>query len=129
MGKRSFATSISCIDGRIQDPISVWIKKNYHVDFVDTITEPGVDKVISRTEKHEQIAKKVYISISAHGSRLIVVSGHHDCAGNPISEEEHIIQIQRCVKILKLWKGIIDDSNIQIVGVWVDENWQIRRIV
>ena len=40
MADGKFATSISCMDGRIQIPISQWIKENYSVDFVDTITEP-----------------------------------------------------------------------------------------
>ena len=42
MSEGKFATSISCIDGRIQLPLAKWIKENYSVDYVDAITEPGV---------------------------------------------------------------------------------------
>jgi hypothetical protein len=46
MNEQSFATSLSCIDGRVQLPMINWIKEKYSVDFVDTITAPGIDKVI-----------------------------------------------------------------------------------
>ena len=44
MAEGKFATSVSCMDGRIQIPLNKWIKENYSADYVDTITEPGVDK-------------------------------------------------------------------------------------
>ena len=47
MSEGKFATSVSCIDGRIQIPLTNWIKENYSVDYVDTITEPGDDKNIA----------------------------------------------------------------------------------
>ena len=47
MAKGKFATSVSCMDGRIQIPLTNWIKKNFSVDYVDTITEPGIDKLVA----------------------------------------------------------------------------------
>ena len=47
MSNGKFATSISCMDGRIQTPINEWISENYSIDYVDTITEPGVDKKVA----------------------------------------------------------------------------------
>ena len=46
MSEGKFATSVSCIDGRIQFPLASWIKKMHSIDFVDVISEPGVDKKI-----------------------------------------------------------------------------------
>ena len=43
MSDKSFATSLSCMDGRVQLPMIDLIKKKYSVDFVDTITAPGID--------------------------------------------------------------------------------------
>ena len=42
-GSGKFCTSVSCMDGRIQIPIIQWLKENHYVNYVDTITEPGVD--------------------------------------------------------------------------------------
>ena len=33
MAEGKFATSVSCMDGRIQLPLAKWIKENYSVDF------------------------------------------------------------------------------------------------
>lgn len=119
--KETFATSISCIDGRIQQPISEWIRRNHKVDYVDTITEPGLDKRINEESGvAEEIRKKAVISIRAHGSRLVTVSGHADCAGNPVSDERHMEQIREGVQVVESW-----NLGVDVVGIWVDESRQI----
>ena len=67
MNEKSFATSLSCIDGRVQLPMINWIKEKYSVDFVDTITAPGIDKVIFDGDI-ESIKKSIMVSISNHKS-------------------------------------------------------------
>jgi len=123
MANGKFATSISCMDGRIQIPINNWIKKNYSVDYVDTITEPGVEKKISENIDVEQIKSKTEISIYKHKSGVIVVSGHHDCAGNPVSKEEHISQISKGIQIIKSW-----NFDAQVIGIWINENWEVEKV-
>ena len=117
MNEKSFATSLSCIDGRVQLPMINWIKEKYSVDFVDTITAPGIDKVIF-DGNIESIKKSVIISISNHKSSHIVISGHFGCAGNPVSEDEHFIHIKKSVDIVNSW-----NLDADVVGVWIDENF------
>lgn len=125
MGQGIFATAINCIDGRTQFPVSRWIIDNYKVDFVDVITEPGPDKKVSenQAEKITQIKDKVLISVNAHKSNLIAVCGHHDCAGNPITKEEHKVQIKKSVEIIKSW-----NLGVSVLGLWVNEKWSIEMI-
>ena len=123
MSEGKFATSVSCIDGRIQIPLAKWIKQNFSVDFVDSITEPGVDKKVSGGIDLESMKNKVSISINAHKSELIVVSGHYDCAGNPVSNEEHLEQIKQGVDVINSW-----NLGAKVIGVWVDENWNVNQI-
>ena len=120
MGEGKFGTSLSCIDGRVQIPISKWIQENYSLDYVDTITEPGMDKVLATNPDLEPIISKAKISINAHKSGLIVVSGHYNCAANPVSDEEHIALIKKCVQVISSW-----DLNVEVVGVWVDNSWNV----
>ena len=75
MVEGKFATSISCIDGRIQLPLAKWIKENYLVDYVDTITEPGVGKNISKDSVIESTKVKANLIIHAKKSELIVFYG------------------------------------------------------
>jgi carbonic anhydrase-like protein len=123
MAKGKFATSVSCMDGRIQIPLINWIKENFSVDYVDTITEPGIDKKVADNTDLESIKTKVGISINKHESELIVVSGHYDCAGNPVSNEEHITQIKKGIEVISSW-----NLGVKVVGVWVDDTWKINTV-
>ena len=120
-----FGTAINCIDGRTQNPVSQWIKENYSVDYVDTVTEPGSDKVLLEVDygKIEQIKSKILISIKAHNSSLIVIAGHHDCAGNPVSKEEHLTQIKKSINIIKSW-----NFPVKVVGIWVNDQWNVEVV-
>ena len=123
MTKGKFATSVSCMDGRIQIPLTNWIKENFSVDYVDTITEPGIDRQVADNTDLESIKTKVGISINKHESELIVVSGHYDCAGNPVSNEEHITQIKKGIEVISSW-----NLGVKVVGVWVDDTWKINTV-
>jgi carbonic anhydrase len=120
-----FATAISCIDGRVQPPILDWVKKSYFVDFVDAITEPGANKTLSEKniDKIRQLKSKVLISINAHGSKLVVISGHYDCAANIASKELHMVQIQKSINVVKSWK-----LPIMVIGIWINDKWEIEEI-
>ncbi len=120
-----FATSINCIDGRIQLPISNWIKQKYSVDYVDVITHPGSDKIIGEKniEGISEIKTKTLVSINAHNSKLVVISGHHDCAGNPVSKETHLTQIKKSISIIKSW-----NCPVTVIGVWINEQWEIEEV-
>ena len=111
------------MDGRIQIPLAKWIKDNYSVDYVDAITEPGVDKKVADNSDLESIKTKIGISINAHKSELVVVSGHYDCAGNPVSDEEHITQIKNSVKVISSW-----NLDVKVIGVWVDHSWNVNTV-
>ena len=82
----SFCTSIHCIDGRIQEPISQYLKRKFRIKYVDTITEAGPNKILSEIKNkaiQESIFYRISISITQHQSQLIAISGHHGCLGNP----------------------------------------------
>ena len=118
-----FATSINCIDGRIQNVISDWIKKEFSINYVDTITEPGVDKRISDSNIASLLKQKVLISTKVHNSKIIVISGHYDCAANPVSQKEHTDCIIRGMEIINSW-----NFDAKVVGLWIDEKFQIVPI-
>lgn len=123
MLKGTFATVINCMDGRVQLPVANWLKENYHVDYVDVITEPGPDKIISQSQNIDSIKSKVLISVNIHGSSIVVITGHYDCAGNPVSKKEHLEEIKRSTDVVKSW-----NLPVKIFGLWVNEKWEIDII-
>lgn len=121
-----FTTSIHCMDGRIQEPIIKHLKDEYNTSYVDTITEAGPCKIIaegSATKTIDSIIKRTNLSIDKHGSTLIAISGHHDCAGNPTSPKQHLEQIKKSALFLKN-----TFPKIKIVGLWIDSRWQINKL-
>lgn len=126
MENKKFAAVINCIDGRVQAPVVKWLIKEYKVDYVDMITEPGPDKILSDNKDAsliESIKKRVGISVNKHHSELVAITGHYDCAGNPVDEETHKAQVRNAIKIVELW-----GFQIQVIGLWVDETWQVYKI-
>jgi hypothetical protein len=123
-----FGTAINCIDGRVQELVLDYLRKYYSVDWVDVVTEPGVDKLLgmkkSNTERIEYIKKSVKISVEGHNSVVLAIVGHNDCKGNPSTKEEHIVQIQHAVKLIKSWK-----FPLEVVGLWVNEQWKVEAVV
>ena len=118
------ATCLNCMDGRVQLPVLQWIKSNYRVDFVDVITEAGMDGVLSNQEDIREVLRSIAISVNVNKSTRLFVVGHFDCRGNPVEESLHRQQIHNAVNRLKdQW------PNHEIVGLWVNKNWQVEPIV
>lgn len=116
--ERSYATMICCMDGRIHGPLAEWTRKRAGVNYVDAVTEPGADKMLSHSpDVAEQLRKKAALSIRARGSRLLVVAGHAGCAGNPVSEEQHRSDVAESVEIVRGW-----GTGVEVVGVWVSDD-------
>lgn len=122
----SFATVINCMDGRTQLPVNTWVKKKYGVDHVDTVTEPGPNGILAKNEDQailDSMKRRVTISVEKHGSKVVAVVGHHDCAGNPVSEETNKKQIKQAMKTIKKW-----GFPVELVGLWVNEDWRVEEI-
>ena len=64
------------------------------------------------------------ISVNAHGSQTILVAAHHDCAGNPVTKEEHIRMVRDCLNVVKSW----DLPVKEVVGVWINDSWAVEPI-
>lgn len=94
------------------------MKENFKVDYVDLITEPGMDKVLSEGPwiEVERIRDNLEISINAHDSHQVAVVGHFDCAANPVTICKHIQDIVKSTDTVKSW-----GFPIVVVGLWVDE--------
>lgn len=121
----SFATSINCMDGRVQLPVINWMKDTYGVEYIDMITEAGPNKVLleGSAGQLEEIKKKVLVSTEKHGSGTITIAGHHDCAGNPADRSQKENEIKRAVELIETW-----DLGAEVVGLYVNENWEVEVV-
>jgi hypothetical protein len=123
----TFATAITCIDGRVQAPVADWLKINCNVTFVDMATIPGPDHALNHghEERKGHIHEYANISVNAHGSRVVAVAGHHDCAAYPASREEHIAAIRHAVEVVARWHFA---APVRVVGLWVNDAWMVEKV-
>src|SRR5882672_5715621 len=124
MPRHKFATAITCIDGRVQQPIVDWMKLHTNVHYVDLITEPGPDKLVSsESPAVDEVVRKVSFSIHHHASTVVALTGHHDCAANAGDKDDHIEQILAGVRVLLSY-----NLNARILGLWLSE-WNSVELV
>ncbi|MBC7112827.1 MAG: hypothetical protein H5T34_02225 [Candidatus Methanomethyliales bacterium] len=124
--KGVFVTAINCMDGRTQIPVIEWLREKYSAEYVDMITEPGPIKILSENKDKaliDSIKKRLEISVRKHNSKLVAIVGHYDCAGNPVEKDTQIEQIAKSIEVVKSWK-----FDIQIIGLWVNEKWEVYKI-
>ena len=121
-----FATAVNCMHGQVQEPVIKFLKSNYKVDYVDMITELGPEKIIaedSERYKINSIKQRLDVSVDNHGSKIILMAGHANCAGNPVEKETHVAQTLQASAALKKWF-----PEVVIIPVWIGEDWIVEPI-
>ncbi len=111
------------MDGRVQSPVLNWILAHYKIDFVDVITEAGMDDVLCNQNNIDEILRSINISMTINKSTRLFIVGHHDCRGNPVDTDIHHQQIQKAVKRLKSFF-----PKYEIIGLWVNHCWEVEII-
>ncbi|MFA9378031.1 MAG: carbonic anhydrase [Lachnotalea sp.] len=116
--KKNYGTALNCIDGRTQIPVINWMQQNCCVNYVDLITELGMDKVLSQgsCDEIERLRRNTIISINAHHAKVVAVVGHDDCAANPVSDQEHYYDIRASMRVVKSW-----ELPVTVIGLFVDK--------
>ena len=111
------------MDGRVQDAVKGYMQKNYRVDYVDMITEPGPNKILASPGLAEglveNIKKRVDISVHHHGSKVVAIIGHFGCAGNPTEKEIQIEHLKKAEETVKSF-----GFPVEIILLWVDGDWK-----
>lgn len=121
-----FATAVNCMDGRVQEPVIKFLKSKFGVKYVDMVTEPGPDKIIGENVdkfKINSIKQRLEISVNGHGSRIILIAGHADCAGNPVDKDTHIAQTLNSAASIKEWY-----PEVEVIPVWIGEDWKVEQL-
>ena len=120
-----FGTAITCIDGRVYEPVVKWLKEQHRLEYVDLITVPGPDQALVQglVEVITQVRQAGEISVRQHGSTVIAVVGHHNCSANPVSREVHEQQIRQAVEVVRRWR-----LRAEVIGLWVNERWEVEEV-
>lgn len=132
-----FGAALACIDGRTES-LSDYVKQTYGLRWVDRINRPGMDALLGTRTPWWNLLRRIsiwlvkrelFISVHHHGSRIIPVSGHLECAGNPVSEEEHRTHIKRACEVVRGWNL---PSDVKVVGLLVHNKtgvWKVEEVL
>jgi len=119
-----FVTCLNCIDGRAQLPVIQWIAKNYPVDFVDMITEPGMDGILADEDSNlDEILRKLDLSRDAHNTDELFIVGHYDCAVNPVDTQTNHEQIKQAVMRVKMLR-----PHFEVYGLWLANKHSVELV-
>jgi len=117
------AVCLNCIDGRAQIPAIHWIMENHGIDYVDMITEPGMNGLLADPDRPiDEIQRKIRLSIDVNKASVLVVVGHYDCRGNPVDESEHKRQLSSAVARLR------KECPIPVVALWITADWTGEQV-
>jgi hypothetical protein len=122
----SFCTAVNCMDGRTQKPVAKYLSERFGVEYVDMVTEAGpVRAVADRLDGALSggVMQRVALSVEEHRSAGIGVVAHHDCAGNPVDDEEQKRQAINAAKHLAS-----RFTNLPVVALWVGPDWTVTEI-
>ena len=93
----------------------------------DLITESGINLVLAEREDPvliRTVIDRVTISVEKHDSVGIAVVGHYDCVRNKGSKDDQTVHTKKAIGFLRE-----QYENIKIIGLWVDENWDVHEVV
>ncbi len=116
---------LNCMDGRVQIPVIEWIKNELgEAACVDMVTEPGMDHILAAEEDVDSVVAKIKISIDKNSASIIFVVGHHDCKGNPVTDDIHEQNIKSSAERIK---DVF--PKLPVFGLWVDEHWNANKLI
>ena len=124
--RHTFATAVTCLDGRIQLPIIHYLQQDLGIRYVDLITDAGpVGRLADYRDSTtlEVVLNNIEISRTAHGSGVVAVVAHYDCAGNSVSTETQQQQVRITIQRLRSRQ-----TAMRYLGLWVDEHWTVQKL-
>ena len=114
------------MDGRAQLPVIEWAKREYGVDYVDSITEPGPVRILAEAADApalDSIRRRLSISVTRHGSSRVAIVAHTDCAGNPVDQQTQLAQLRAAAATVLSW-GV----DVRLDLLWLGDDWQVERV-
>lgn len=130
----TFFTAIGCMDGRVQDLIARYGREQFDALYPDTITEPGFIGVLAKRALDEEFvnhfSQELFISISNHGSKGVIVHAHANCAGNPVDNEQQKKEVQEAAMLIK---SLVQDT--PVIGIFINRDerdhsqWSVEEVI
>lgn len=130
---KKYAVAVVCADGRLhQDSVHIneSIRKYLDVDLVDILALAGPDGVTKpgREGEKDTFIKNLQVLIGAHKPVALAFVAHQACAGNPVSDEEHEVDVKNMLESLKPELGFSGDIVALVALHESDTLWPLKEV-
>lgn len=115
------------MDGRVQLPVINYLRERFDVPYVDSVTEAGPVRLLAEvgdSSEKTSILHRVGISVNKHGSKVIAVAAHVDCAGNPAEDVVQKRQLEQSVRLLAA-----SFPGTSVLGLWLEADWSVEELL
>lgn len=128
---KKFACAFTCIAGEITEAVIDFMRKEYGVDYIDLITEPGINRVLANSHSIPPILlrrfkKSMEISVNKKESKIVAIAGHEGCLDNPHGKQVQTQHLEECRRTIESFgcKGIE-----KIVLLWIRDDCKTVEVV
>lgn len=120
--EETFFTLVGCMDGRVQNILVKFGKEKFNARYPDTITEAGLVGQLAKEQPDKHLLdslkfKILDVSLGKHHSKGIVVHGHQECAGNPVTDEQHKKDVLKAAGVIR---SVVNNS-VPVTAVFVTQ--------
>ena len=139
---QNFSFGLGCMDGRCNHA-RLDNSSHHGRSYLDLACAPGMDGILSGRMKGvidfdlsskggpekapfdcdaalANAKTQALIAYYLHEARHFVVEGHDQCAGNPVSREDHIEDIRTGVSLIREWFAF--DPSVTVEGIFVAQD-------
>jgi hypothetical protein len=130
---KRLAVALTCADWRLHQhkvALNARIAKLLDVDGVDLIAVPGPDGLIKaeRQSEWQAAVAQIKLLIGAHAPVALIVLAHQRCAGHPVADGEHDVDVAATAKALKAETGFMHAVHGAVAVYRSDSAWDLKTI-
>lgn len=106
------------------------LAKLLRVEGVDLICVPGPDGLgkPERQSEWQTAISQIKLLIGAHSPVVLVVLAHQRCAGHPVSDAEHDMDVEATARALKATTGYLGPVRAAVAVYHSDSSWDFKPL-
>jgi hypothetical protein len=130
---KKLAVAMMCADWRLHQSrvnLNKRLARLLGVDGVDTIAVPGPDGLAlpARAAEWQSAVSQISLLIGAHKPTALAVAAHQRCAGHPVDDGQHRIDVLTVAKALKEATKFPGPVAAIVVVYHSDTNWSLDKV-
>jgi len=132
-GRGKLAVSLVCADWRLHHKrvdLNKRLSRLLDVDGIDVIAVPGPDGLTrpERASEWKSAADQISLLISVHKPVKLTVVAHQRCAGHPVDDSQHKVDVMTAAKALKEATKFPGPVVAAVATYRSDAKWGLEKI-